>query len=123
MLRWIGIGVLGILGVYSRYSLSLAFNRIFPSSFPLGTLIINCIGAFFIGVIFVLGSERGLLNDSLRIALSVGYLGGLTTFSTFCLETIQALERGHLFQALTYVFLSNSVGLIATYAGIAFARY
>ena len=122
MSRWIWVGVLGMLGVYSRYFASLWINRILPTPFPVGTLTINCVGAFLIGLIFVWGTERGLLSESLRIGITVGFLGGLTTFSSFCLDAIGALERGHIIQTVTYVFLSNILGLAATYAGMSLAR-
>src|SRR4051812_46335426 len=100
--RLIYIIFFGILGVLSRYYAGVYVSGVLEPSFPYGTFLINMTGAFLIGVIQVLGAERAVLTPDLRIGIMVGFLGGYTTFSTYCLESVQLLEEGELGAAVLY---------------------
>jgi protein CrcB len=80
----------GSLGAASRYGIGLLAVRIWGAGFPWGTLIVNLVGCFFIGLVFGLGDSVRFLTSEMRLLLVTGYLGALTTFSTFCLETVAA---------------------------------
>ena len=116
------IAFFGLLGVFSRYFLGILAQRFMPSPFPYATFSINIGGAFFIGVIYVLGVERSFISPDLRIALIVGFLGGFTTFSSYCLEGVRLIEESRYFYAILYLGGSPFLGVIATSAGILMAR-
>jgi CrcB protein len=99
----------GGLGSLSRYGLSLLAVQLFGTRFPWGTLIVNLSGCFLIGLAFAL-ADRGLtiMNPSIRLFFMTGFLGGLTTFSTYALETANSMRAGtHLVTAAN--FLSNNI--------------
>ncbi|NJD37360.1 MAG: fluoride efflux transporter CrcB [Geobacter sp.] len=119
----LSIAFFGAVGCLSRYWLSGLINRLLGShSFPFATLVVNLVGAFFIGLIMELSIRSTMLPHTLRVALTIGLMGGLTTFSTFSMETFSLLERGQLVTAFANVLLSVSLCLLATWAGIVTVR-
>lgn len=115
----LSIAFFGAAGCLIRYWLSGMVNRLLGSHpFPLGTLVVNLVGAFFIGLIMELSIRSTMLPHTLRVALTIGLMGGLTTFSTFSMETFTLLERGQIMVAFANVLLSVSLCLLATWAGI-----
>jgi len=112
----IAIGIGSCLGGISRYLLSQFIQGKYLSSFPYGTLAVNVIGCFLIGIVFGL-SERGNLTMEWRLFLATGVLGGFTTFSAFSNETLSLLRDGQLWHALTYIGCSIGIGLAATFTG------
>ncbi len=113
----------GALGCVTRYYLSGWAYDLFGRSFPYGTFAVNILGAFLIGLVMEFGMRSTLLPVSLRIGLTIGFLGGFTTFSTFSYETFRLLEEGDFFVAATNVLGSVIVCLIFTWFGIHTARY
>ena len=105
----------GAVGTGLRYGVGLALNR---PAFPLGTLTVNLVGCLLIGGLATWFGERLEINEGMRLAILVGFLGGFTTFSSFGLETIRLMETGRMGAALVYVGASNLVGLLAVWAGI-----
>ena len=85
----------GSIGALSRYAVSVWAARLLGTRFPWGTLTVNLAGCFLIGLAFAL-AERGfnIMNPSMRLFFVTGYLGALTTFSTFGLETVNSLREG-----------------------------
>ena len=106
----------GAGGAVARYLLATWVHSLWEGRLPLGTLVVNMLGSFLIGVIFVL-IERNVIHPDWRGVLMVGFLGAFTTFSTFSLETISLLEAGHVAHALAYMI--GSALLCVLMAGIA----
>jgi CrcB protein len=117
------IAVFGAAGCVFRYLLSGFVYRFTGGSFPAGTLVVNLIGAFLIGLIMEFSIRSALLPPSLRIGLTVGFLGGLTTFSTFSYETFRLLEEGEVLLVAVNVLASVALCLLFTWLGIAAARH
>ena len=91
-------------------------------SFPLGTFVVNVLGSFLIGVFFVLLAEKAQIAEQWRPIIVVGFLGGLTTFSTFSLDALLLFEQGHYNTALFYIISSIVLCLIAAFAGMQLTR-
>ena len=109
-------------GGLTRFYLSGWVYRQLGQAFPYGTLVVNIIGAYFIGLIMELGMRSTLISDTLRLGLTVGFLGGLTTFSTFSYETFRLLEDGNFLTAITNAVASVLVCLVFTWLGIVTVR-
>ncbi|KAF0220348.1 MAG: CrcB [Geobacteraceae bacterium] len=116
------IALFGALGCLTRYYLSGWVYTLFGRVFPIGTFAVNIVGAFCIGLIMEFGIKSTLISPTLRTGLAIGFLGGLTTFSTFSYETFRLLEDGELLIASANVLLSVLVCLIFTWLGIVAAR-
>ena len=109
-------------GGLARYYLSGWTYSLLGRAFPYGTLAANVIGAYLIGLIMELGLRSTILPETLRIGLTVGFLGGLTTFSTFSYETFKLLEEGQFIFAFANVAASVLVCLLFTWLGIITVR-
>jgi CrcB protein len=88
------LAVAGALGTLCRYGLSTLAQRITWTGFPFGTLLVNVLGSIFIGFIMQVGLNTDLIPRSLRLILTIGFLGAFTTFSTFTYETVRYLDDG-----------------------------
>ena len=108
----------GSLGAASRYGISLLAARLWGTGFPWGTLAVNLSGCFFIGMLFALADRMRFLTPDMRLLLITGYLGALTTFSTFSLETISVIRTGMMFQPLVNILANNIGGLTLTFLGM-----
>ena len=109
----------GGIGAVTRYSVSLLAVKLFGSRFPWGTLIVNLSGCFLIGLAFAL-AERGLsiMSPSIRLLFVTGFLGGLTTFSSFAMETVDTIRYG-TYLATAANFLSNNlIGIALVFLGL-----
>jgi fluoride exporter len=112
------IGLGGFLGTIMRYVLGgLVQSGAGSSAFPWGTLTINVLGCFGIGLLAELSEARGFLRPEMRGFLMVGVLGGFTTFSTFANETITAVRGAAMGIAVLNVVASVGIGLAAVWAG------
>ena len=124
---FMAVGLGGALGAMLRYAISLwavqRFEALMPTAALIGTLIANAVGALLIGVLFVVITEKGLIAESWRPLLVIGFLGALTTFSTFSLETVGLLQQGEWLSAMVYVLSSVIICLFLTWAGIELARW
>ncbi|NCF18385.1 MAG: fluoride efflux transporter CrcB [Haliea sp.] len=107
----------GASGAVARYLLANWVHALWEGKLPLGTLLVNMIGSFAIGIVYVLLVERQMIHPDWRGVLMVGFLGAFTTFSTFSLETISLLEAGHAVHALGYML--GSALLCVLMAGLA----
>lgn len=113
----LAIGTGSFIGGVLRYLLSQLIQTKFLSTYPFGTLGVNVIGCFLIGLVFGL-SDRGNMSQELRLFLATGLIGGFTTFSAFSNETVALLHDGQIWYALSYIILSIVIGLVATFIGI-----
>lgn len=117
------VGLGGALGAIGRYGVGSFVGRMWPSSFPLGTLLINILGSLAMGLtIGLLSRFVPTWQAQARFFIAVGVLGGFTTFSSFSLDTVLLLERGEVVQALAYVALSVVVCVLGLYLGLLVTR-
>ena len=112
---WVGVG--GFFGAVVRYLVSGWAQRWMIGPFPLGTLVVNVAGCFALGALMA-WLDRGLLSPAMRQLLAVGFLGALTTFSTFGYETLDLLRGGEFGLALLSVAANLLVGLLAVWLGL-----
>lgn len=110
------IGGAGALGALARYLLGRFIAERAGCSFPVGTLLINITGALGIGLLFSLAS-RQIITSVLQSVLATGFLGGYTTFSTMCWESVQLLCGGNRRISLLYLSVSFSLGGLAVLLG------
>lgn len=103
-LLFIALG--GASGAVARYLLSGWAHRLWEGPLPVGTLMVNILGSFGIGIVYVLLVEKQLIHQDWRGVLMVGFLGAFTTFSTFSLEAIGLIEAGQLAIAAAYMVAS-----------------
>jgi len=117
---WISLGA--IAGASARYYFSRFAARIFSTSFPYGTLIINVSGSFLVALFLVWTSERVLVDPRWRLLIAVGFCGSFTTFSSYAFETMSYFEQGHWPLFAGNLVANNLFCLAAVMAGAALAR-
>lgn len=110
------IGTGSFIGGVLRYALSQFIQTKFLSAFPFGTLGVNILGCFAIGIVFAL-SEKTNMSPEMRLFLATGICGGFTTFSAFSNETFSLMRDGQLFYASAYITTSVLFGVFATFIG------
>lgn len=116
------IGLFGAFGCISRYLMSGWVLGAAGGGFPYGTLAVNLIGSFLLGLIMEGSQHSTLFSPEVRLGLTVGLLGGFTTFSTFSYETVRLLEDGSFGWAGANILLNVTVCLSAAALGIFVAR-
>lgn len=121
-LQLVLIAIFGAVGTLARYGLQGLVQVRAGSVFPYGTLLINLTGCFFLALIGQFTMNRMVLPPDWRVAITVGFFGGYTTFSSFGWETAKMLEEGEWLRATTYVAASVVVGLVLSIAGIRLAN-
>lgn len=119
---WLLLALGGAAGTLLRYAVSRAAQPLGSEAFPMGTLAVNVAGSFLIGLLATLLLERSTVSAELRITLTVGVLGGFTTFSAFSFETLKLLNDGEWPFAALNVTVSVLAGLAAVWAGQTLAR-
>jgi CrcB protein len=112
----------GVLGTLLRFITTSWITASWPKHFYMGTLIVNYVGCLLIGVLYGLFLIRPDVPAELRAGLIVGFLGGLTTFSSFSLDTLRLLEGGQALLAIGYATASVVGGLLATWAGLSLTK-
>jgi CrcB protein len=116
------LGIFGGLGCVSRYMVSGWIYTLAGKTLPYGTLAVNVIGSLLLGLIMEGSLRSTLLSPELRFGLTVGFMGGFTTFSTFSYETVRLLEEGSMVAAGANIFLNVTVCIVAALTGIYLAR-
>lgn len=111
----------GAIGALARYGVSHWSAKVFGTHFPSGTLLVNLVGCLLIGLVFGLGESRGI-SPSFRIFFITGFLGALTTFSSYSLETINTANRGLMDVAMLNIVANNIGGLILVKAGLMLSK-
>ena len=121
MMEIIAIMIGGGLGATFRHLLFLTVQRLAGPAFPAGTLAANLLGSFLIGFLWQ-SFEGTRLGHEWRLFIFTGFLGGFTTFSTFTRESMQLMRVGEWKTALSYMLLSNGLGIALVVAGYFLAR-
>ena len=111
------VGVGAALGAWLRWALGLALNHVLPL-FPLGTLLANLVGGYLIGVSMGWIAQTGAMSPELRLLVITGFLGGLTTFSTFSEESLSLLQTGRYEVALLHVAGHLAGSILLTLLGL-----
>lgn len=118
LLEIIFVGTGGCIGAVLRYIITKQSSNLINSNFPLGTLLVNVIGGFLIGLIMELSKSTDLISPNLRLFLTTGIMGGLTTFSTFSYETITLMSSGRYILGTVNVLLN----VILSLGGVVLAK-
>jgi len=122
MLKFLLIAVGGAFGSVLRYAMQGWVQRLTTSTFPLGTFAVNMLGCLLIGLVSGFFASPQLVREEYRIGLTIGVLGGFTTFSTFGLETFHLANDGEFRLALLNMLLSCVVGFVAVWIGYRLAE-
>lgn len=118
------VGAGGFIGSVFRFMISGWVQRLVVTGvFPYGTLVVNVLGCFLIGILGGLAEYRQVLEPGQRLFLMIGVLGGFTTFSTFAFETLSLMQDAELLKSLVNTLLQVCLGLAAAFAGFIGARY
>ena len=115
------VGAGSFFGGVTRFLLSEFIQTKTFVTFPYGTLAVNLIGCFAIGVVYAF-FEKELMNMEWRLFLATGVLGGFTTFSAFSMETFSLIRNGSVLHALMYVGVSIIIGILATVIGFSIIK-
>jgi fluoride exporter len=116
----VGVAVAGAFGALARYAVDVRMGQ--RGFFPWDTFIVNITGAFLLGLLFALFVERGMLSPWLRTTLTVGLIGGYTTFSTLSYETLRLIEGGSYGLAAVNALGSLAAGIVAVFIGMTLGR-
>ena len=117
---WIGIG--GFVGTVVRYGINAWLTTRWGAAFPYGTLFVTVSGSFVLCLLIAMLSRGFDMAPALRLALTVGFLGSYTTFSTFSADALLLLENGHTLRGLSYVVGSVVGGGLMGAAGLLLGR-
>lgn len=116
------IGIAGALGTLSRYGLLVVVNKIFNGHLPWGTFVVNIIGCFIVGLLWVFSEKYVHLTNEMLAIILIGYVGAFTTFSTLILETFTLFKTSQWGLALINILIHNIVGIAALFMGFTLAR-
>lgn len=116
------VAVGGSLGAVARYLINISPLATVFDKFPLPTFVINIAGSFLIGFLMIVLADKMVVNENIRMAVIVGFLGAFTTFSTFEIEIFGLMRERQLMIAFLYLFLSVLVGFLGVLAGVALGR-
>ena len=122
MLDFLAISLGAIIGANARYFISRYAAKALGPVFPYGTLFINVMGSFIVGLFIVWTTERVLVDPRWRLLVVVGFCGGLTTFSSYAYETMAYFEQGQWLLMATNFLTNNLLCLGAALAGMGLAR-
>ena len=122
MKDFLAISVAAVLGANLRYLLSRFAMKEFGPVFPYGTLIINILGSFIVGLFVTWTTERVLVDPRWRLLVVVGFCGSFTTFSSFAYESMSFFEQGQWGLMLANIFSNNLLCMGGVLAGIALVR-
>ena len=110
------------IGGVCRYLMQQAVQRRVLTNFPLGTLLVNLLGCFVIGVVYGLAAKNNILSPMGRLFLATGICGGFTTYSSFMYENYTMVQAGEVFNTFLFVAISLVVGFLATSLGVLSVR-
>jgi CrcB protein len=114
--NFIYIGVAAAIGAWGRWGLGILLDTLHPI-FPIGTLTVNLLGGYLMGVSMGAFEFFSDLSPDLKLIINIGFLGGLTTFSTFTAEIFQLLQKNELVASLTLIALHVAGSILMAYLG------
>ena len=117
----LGIAFMGALGAVSRHLAGTWLKARVDTVMPLGTLGVNVLGSFLLGLLMALAISE-VVSEDLRGPLAIGFLGSFTPFSTFSVETVQLVQQGRIQAAMLNVLLQLGLGFAAAAVGLALGR-
>ncbi len=112
------VGSGGFVGSILRYLIQVFFQVKGGLSFPIGTLVVNILGCFIIGILYGLIEKGNVLSPEYRILLTIGFCGGFTTFSSFAFESLQLMKDSSIIYILLYIGLSVFLSIIFAFLGL-----
>jgi CrcB protein len=119
---WAAVAIGGALGSVARYATMIGVGRLVGIGFPYGVLLVNIIGGFIMGMLVELMALAWSPSESIRVFLTVGVLGGYTTFSAFSLDVWLLLEKGLYGPAILYIVASVVLSVAALVVGLTVTR-
>ncbi|MEX1035614.1 MAG: fluoride efflux transporter CrcB [Sneathiella sp.] len=119
---FLSVAIGGALGACARYGVAQVMLRQFGSGFPYGTLFVNILGCFLMGVLIEIIALRWSPSPELRVLLVTGFLGGFTTFSAFSLDVALLIEKGETLSAAGYILMSVVLSIAGLFAGLHLMR-
>jgi len=110
------------LGTGTRYLVGLAMDRVFGKALPLGTLLVNVVGCFLIALVMELALRTTSLSPTLRVVLVTGFMGGLTTYSSFNYDCSRFFLEGQVGKGMAYLGLTLSLCFVSGFLGLVVGR-
>lgn len=121
-LKILSVAIGGSLGAVARYLINISPLAGAAGKFPLPTFLINITGSFLIGFLMIVFADKFEVNDNVRMAVIVGFLGAFTTFSTFEMEIFGLVREREFVTGFLYLFMSVFIGFVGVVAGVALGR-
>jgi fluoride exporter len=118
----LSVAIGGAFGAVARYLINISPLAGIFDKFPLPTFLINITGSFLIGFLMIIFADKADVNENVRMAVIVGFLGAFTTFSTFEVEIYAIARERDFVTGFLYLFLSIFVGFVGVVAGVALGR-
>jgi len=117
------VAIGGAAGAVMRWLVASGVQKMAGGAFPWGTFAVNALGSFLLGFLFVWLIERSTASELVRLAITVGFLGAFTTFSTYSLESVQLLQEGAFSLAFVNIIGQVMICLLLTWVGVQLARF
>ena len=115
MLNYVFVGLGAALGGGLRYWVSNVVYKVLPTFFPYGTLAVNVLGSFLLGIFIFYFGKNELIGQNLKLFLTIGFCGGFTTFSTFSFETIKLFQDSEIYLGMLNILLSIVLSFLGIY--------
>jgi len=117
------VAIGGAAGAVMRWLVASGVQKVAGGPFPWGTFAVNAMGSFLLGFLFVWLIERSTASELIRLAITVGFMGAFTTFSTYSLESVRLLQEGAFSLAFGNIAGQVIVCLLLTWLGVQLARF